>query len=94
MNVSENYDDKMERASTHPGLISKVDKESVTADTFETLEKARVIKPGGSKVVLGISQKRRDDISKAVSVQAYVLSTQRRSVLGGVRIKVSDKHIA
>ena len=83
----------MERASTHPDLLPKVDKDAVTADTFGILAKAGVIKPGGSKVVLGRSQKRRDDISKAVSVQAYVPSTQRRSVLGGVHIHVSDDHI-
>ena len=41
-------------------------------------------------MVLGRSQKRRDDISKAVSLQAYVPSTQHRSVLGGVSIQVSD----
>ena len=93
MNVSENYNDEMERASTHPGLLPKVDKDAVTADTYGILAKARVIKPGGSKVVLGRSQKRRDDINKAVSVRAYVSSNQRRSVLGVVRIQVSDEHI-
>ena len=59
MNVSENCDDEIEQASTHPGLIPKVDKDTVTADTFEILAKAGVINPGGSKVVLGRSKKRR-----------------------------------
>ena len=52
-----------------------------------------MIKPGGSKVVLGGSQKRRDYISKEVSVRAYVPSTQCRSVLGGVHIQVSEKRV-
>ena len=42
---------------------------------------------------LGRSKKKRDDISKAMSVRANVPSTQRRSVLGGVRIQVSDERI-
>ena len=53
-----------------------------------------MVKPGGSNVVLARSRKKRGDISKAVSGRANVLSTQRRSVLGGVRIQVSDKRIA
>ena len=93
MNVSENYDDEMERVSTHPGLLPKADKDAVTSDTFEILAKAGVVNPGGSKVVLGRSKKKRDDISKAMSVRAYVPSTQRRSLLGGVRIQVSDERI-
>ena len=46
MNVSEKYDDVMERASTHPGLLPKVDKDAVTDDTFENQAKAGVVKPG------------------------------------------------
>ena len=84
----------MERASTHPGLLPKVDKGAVTADTFEILAKAGVVKPGGSNVVLARSLKNRGDIIKAVIGQANVPSTQRRTVLGGVRIQVSDKRIA
>ena len=76
-----------------PGLLPKLDKGAVTSDTFEVLEKAGVIKPGGSKVVLGRYQKRRDDISKAMSVRSYVPSTQCRSGLGGMRIQVSDERI-
>ena len=67
MNVSEKYNDEMERASKHPGLLPKVDKDAVTADTFEILAKAGVVKPGGSNVFLAKSRKKRGDISKAVS---------------------------
>ena len=94
MNVSKKYDDKMERASTHLGLLPKVDKDAVTADRFEILEKAGVVKSGGSNVVLARSREKRDDISKAVSGRENVPSTQHRSVLGGLRIQVSDKRIA
>ena len=77
MNVSDKYDDEMERTSTHPDLLPKVDKGAVTADTFEILAKAGVIKHGGLNVVLARSQKKRGDISKAVSGRANVTSTQR-----------------
>ena len=44
-------------------------------------------------MVLERSRKNRGYISKAVSGQANVPSNQLRSVLGGVRIQVSDKRI-
>ena len=94
MNISEKYDDEMECASTHPCLLPKVDKDAVTSDTFEILAKAGVVKPGGSNVFLARSRKKRGDIRNAVSGLANVPSTQRMSVLGGVRILVSDKRIA
>ena len=84
----------MEPASTHPGLLPKVDKDAVTADTFEILAKARVVKLGGPNVFLARSRKKRGDIIKVVSGRANVPSDQHRSVLGGVRIQVSDKRIA
>ena len=42
MFVSDKYDDNMERASTHPGLLPKVDNGYVTAETFEIIAKAGV----------------------------------------------------
>ena len=94
MNVSEKYNDEMERANTYQGLLPKVDKGAVAAGTFEILAKAKVIKPGGSNVILARFRKKRGNISKAVSGQSNMPSTQRRSVLGGVRIQVNDKRIA
>ena len=94
VNLSEKYDDEMERANTHPGLLPKVDKGTVTADTFEILAKAGVVKSGGSNVVLARSRKKRGNINKAVSGRANVPSTQRSIVLGGVRIQFIDKRIA
>ena len=75
-------------------LTPKVDKGAVAAGTFEILAKAKVIKPGGSNVILARFRKKRGNISKAVSGQSNMPSTQRRSVLGGVRIQVNDKRIA
>ena len=94
MNVIETYDDEMERASTHPGLLLKVYKGAVTAETFEIPAKTGVVKPGGSNVVLVRSRKKRGDISKEVSGRAHLPSTQCRSIMVGVRIQVSDKRIA
>ena len=53
-----------------------------------------MVKPGGSNVVLARYRKKMGDISKAVSGQANVTSTQRSIVFGGVRIRVRDNCIA